>query len=86
MKARKKLYSPVRYIVITITLRIRSILILTENVRFYVHLNNWHPKHLTLTLVEGNYYITVQDSTENESRFNVRGIMYTKEVHVTRPY
>ena len=24
--------------------------------------------------------------TENESRFNVRGIMYTKEVHVTRPY
>ena len=40
----------------------------------------------TLTLVEGNYYITVQDFTENESRFNVRGIMYTKEVHVTRPY
>ena len=24
--------------------------------------------------------------TENESRFNVRGIMYTKEVHVKRPY
>ena len=58
----------------------------SSNVRFYVHLNNWHPKHLTLTLVEGNYYITVQDFTENVSTFNVRGIMHTKGVHVTRPY
>ena len=33
MKARKKLYSPVRYIVIKITLRIRSILILTYKLR-----------------------------------------------------
>ena len=39
-----------------------------------------------MTRLERNCCIIVQDFTENESKFNVRGIMYTKEVHVKRPY
>ena len=50
-----------------------------------VQVNNWHPPHLTLTKLERNCYIIVQDFKKNKRRFHVRGIMYTKEVHVTRP-
>ena len=66
-----------------------SILMLTYKLRikisYYVQLNNWHPPHLTLTRLERNCYIIAQDFKENKRRFHVRGIMYAKEVYVTRP-
>ena len=66
-----------------------SILILTFRLRIKisdnVQVNNWHPPHLTLTKLDRNCYIIAQDFKKNKRRFHVRGIMYTKEVHVTRP-
>ena len=58
---------------------------LTIKMSEYVQLNNWPPPHLTLTKLDGNCYIIVQDFKEHKRRFHVRGIMYTKEVHVRRP-
>ena len=52
----------------------------------YVQLNNWHPHHLALTRLERNCYIIRQDFKEIKRRFHVRGVKYTKELHVTRPY
>ena len=52
----------------------------------YVQLNNWHPHHLALTRLERNCYIIGQDFKEIKRRFHVRGVKYTKELHVTRPY
>ena len=66
-----------------------SIPMLTYKLRIkiwdYVQLNNWHPPYLTLTRLEQNCYIIAQDFKENKRRFYVRGIVYTKEVHVRRP-
>ena len=66
-----------------------SILILTFRLRIKisdnVQVNNWHPPHLTLTKLDRNCYTIAQDFKKNKRRFHVRGIMFTKEVHVTRP-
>ena len=35
----------------------------------YVKLNNWHPPHLTLTKLERNCYIIVQDFKKNKIGF-----------------
>ena len=65
---RDKHYSPVRYIVMKITL---SILMLTYKLRIkiwdYVQLNNWHPPHLTLTRLERNCYIIAQGKQKKVS-------------------
>ena len=49
----------------------------------YVQLNKWHPHHLALTRLERNCYIIGQDFKEIKRRFHVRGVKYTKELHVT---